>query len=75
LHAGDVGDDTHHKSWMHEFIGACGGHMQLTPHQHYRLVLDMIGWKLKRFSHSWEVVNAIHASLVGELANVHSQAM
>ncbi len=49
--------------------------MQLTPHWHYRLVLDMIGWKLERFSRSWEVVNVIHASLVGELANVRSQAM
>ncbi len=39
--------------------------MQLTPHQHYRLVLDMIGQKLERFSCSWEVVNAIHTSLVG----------
>ncbi len=73
--AGDVGDDTHHKSWTHKFVSACGGHMQLTPHWHYRLVLDTIGWKLERFSCSWEVVNAIHASLVGELANVHSQAM
>ena len=49
--------------------------MQLMPHQHYCLVLDTIGWKLERFSHSWEVVNVIHASLVGELANVRSQAM
>ncbi len=75
LRASDVGDDTHHKSRTHKFIGACGGHMQLMPHQHYRLVLDTIGWKLERFSHSWEVVNVIHASLVGELANVRSQAM
>src|SRR6266702_5040566 len=72
---GDVGDNTHHKSQMHKFVGACGGHMQLTPHQHYCLVLETISWKLERFSHSWEVVNAIHASLVGELANVRSQAM
>src|SRR6266702_1564079 len=32
--AGDVGDNTHHKSQMHKFVGACGGHMQLTPHWH-----------------------------------------
>ena len=66
--AGDVGDDIHHKSRTHEFVGACGGHLQLTPHRHYRLVLDTIGRKLERFSRSWEVVNAIHASLVGKLA-------
>ncbi|SRR6266702_3212492 len=33
LRASDVGDDTHHKSQTHEFVGACGGHMQLTPHR------------------------------------------
>ncbi|KAI9436787.1 hypothetical protein BJY52DRAFT_1130340, partial [Lactarius psammicola] len=62
--AGDVGDDIHHKSRMHEFVGTCGGHLQLTPHCHYCLVLDTISCKLERFSRSWEVVNVIHTSLV-----------
>jgi|SRR6266702_7548257 len=47
LCTGDVGDNTHHKSWMHKFVGACGGHMQLMPHWHYCLVLDTISWKLE----------------------------
>ncbi|KAH9015180.1 hypothetical protein EDB84DRAFT_1277390 [Lactarius hengduanensis] len=70
--AGDVGDDAYHNSRTHEFVGKYGGPMQLTPHRHYRLVLDTIGRRLENFSHSWEMVSAIYASLVGELANVPS---
>ncbi|KAI9444414.1 hypothetical protein BJY52DRAFT_1194324 [Lactarius psammicola] len=67
-YAGDVGDGNYHKSRTHEFVSKCRGSMQLTPHRHYRLVLDTIGRKLENFSRSWELVNAIHASLVAHEA-------
>ncbi|KAI9448818.1 hypothetical protein BJY52DRAFT_1228126 [Lactarius psammicola] len=64
----DVGDGNFHKSRMDKFVGKCRGSMQLTPHWHYHLILDTIGQKLENLSHSWELVNVIHASLVAHKA-------
>ncbi|KAI9456121.1 hypothetical protein BJY52DRAFT_1104875, partial [Lactarius psammicola] len=34
------------------------------PHRHYCLVLNTIGRKLDNFKCSWEMVNAVHTSLI-----------
>src|ERR1700677_1990886 len=63
--AGDVGDDTYHKSRTHEFVGKYGALHPLTrivPHRHYRLVLDTIGRKLESFKCSKEMVKAVYYS-------------
>jgi hypothetical protein len=65
----DVGDNITHMSQMHEFISKYGEPFvptQFVPHRHYHLILDNIGWKLQEFQCSQEMVNAVHASLVGE---------
>jgi hypothetical protein len=67
--ATDVGDDITHMSRTHEFVGKYGEPFvptQFVPHRHYRLILDNIGRKLQEFQCSREMVNAVHASLVGE---------
>ena len=67
---GDVGDDTYHKSQTHEFIGKHNTLLSLlTPHRHYHLVLDTIGWKLEDFKRSQEMVNAVCTSLLGKLTD------
>jgi hypothetical protein len=62
---------THHKSRTHEFFIKYNLRIpeHLTPHRHYRLVLDTIGRKLENFRCSWEMVNAVYAALVGTLTN------
>jgi hypothetical protein len=69
--AGDVGDVTYHKSRTHDFLVKYNLRIpeHLTPHRHYRLVLDTIGRKLENFNCSWEMVNAVYAALVGTLTN------
>ena len=67
--ATDVGDDILHQSRTHKFVSKYGDPFiptQFVPHRHYRLVLDTIGRKLQDFKRSWEMVNAVHASLIGE---------
>jgi hypothetical protein len=69
--ATDVGDDFYHTSRTHEFVGKCGephAPIQIVPHRHYRLVLDTIGRKLETFECSHDLLKAVCASLVGELA-------
>lgn len=68
---GDVGDDTYHTSRTHEFVGICGEPLsrRFMPHRHHRLVLHTIGRKLQDFNRSWEMVNAVHAALLGELTD------
>jgi hypothetical protein len=71
-HSTDIGDDTYHKSRTHKFVGKYGEpHIltQIVPHRHYRLVLDTIGRKLEDFKHSWDIIKAVHASLIGEWSN------
>lgn len=61
---------THHKSRTHEFFIKYNLRIpeHLTPHRHYRLVLDTIGRKLENFRCSWEMVNAVYAALVAHEA-------
>jgi hypothetical protein len=70
--SGDINIIKYHKSQTHRFAGKFGTpdhHSQLVPHQHYCLVLDQIGRRLEDFKSSWEMVNAVYASSLGELTN------
>lgn len=66
--SGDIGDDTYHSTQTHFFVDAVPFKpaAELTPHRHYRIVLDTIGTPLERFKCSRDMVRAIHASLIGE---------
>jgi hypothetical protein len=70
LVAGDVGDDTHHRSRTDEVIDKyvtphpC---WKITPHRHYRIVLGTIGRRLVEFKYTKEFVSAMHAALKGEI--------
>ncbi|KAF9232713.1 hypothetical protein BU15DRAFT_16966, partial [Melanogaster broomeanus] len=71
LAAGDVLTDLYHATQAHTYIGckwACPPvsgptAVNLTPHRHYRLVLDIIGVKLTEFKKSREVVLAVQDTL------------
>jgi hypothetical protein len=65
LDSGDVGDKTYHTTRTHSFV-ADDLPIKITPHRHYRLVLDTVGRKLTCFKSSKEMVHAIHASLIGK---------
>ncbi len=67
--ATDVGDNLYHKTQTHEFVSKYGGthtSVKIVPHRHYCLVLDTIGRELQKFKSSWEMTNAVYASLIGE---------
>lgn len=73
--AGDVGDNVYHatqtnqladKSWKPNI------EFHLTPHWHYRLVLNDIGENIDEFSKSKDMVTAVHAALIGKI-NHNSQ--
>jgi len=69
LFAGDIGDVTHHQTRTHdEVTNKQGAHSywKSTPHRHYRIVLGVVGRRLETFSHSKELVMAMHAALQGE---------
>ena len=72
LCATDVGEDIARMTQTHKFIGKYGEPFittQFVPHQPHCLILDNISWKLQEFQCSWEMVNAVHTSLVGEWTN------
>jgi hypothetical protein len=66
----DIGDKTYHltqtdlssvkASWAPNYV------YDLTPHRHYRLILDDIGQPLDKFKCSHDMVRAVHATLVGK---------
>ncbi|KAF9232709.1 hypothetical protein BU15DRAFT_54716 [Melanogaster broomeanus] len=43
---------------------ACRQGMKITPHIHYRLVLDIVGVRLTNFSSSRELVRAVHDAII-----------
>jgi hypothetical protein len=55
--SGDIGDETYHLTQTE---------YDLTPHRHYRLILDDIGQPLDKFKHSHDMVRAVHAALIGK---------
>ncbi|KIM52043.1 hypothetical protein SCLCIDRAFT_81805, partial [Scleroderma citrinum Foug A] len=46
---------------------ACQKGLAITPHIHYRLILDLVGEALTTFASSKELVQVIHDALLGEL--------
>jgi hypothetical protein len=74
----DVGDDTHHRSRMHEVIDEyitrhpC---WKLTLHRHYRIVLGTIGKRLENFKHTREFVNAMYAALKGKMTTFSAASL
>ena len=70
LLADDVGKDDYHHSRTQEVKDKYFAHhtcWQLTPRRHYCIVLGTIGRELKKFRHTWEFVNAMHAALKGKI--------
>ena len=70
LLSGDVGDDTHHQSRTHEVSHEYNPHhsyWKITVHRHYRIVLGAIGRPLEKFTHTQELVKAMHAALKGKI--------
>jgi hypothetical protein len=64
--AGDIGD---HQTLMHLYenkLWACKGKRNLVPHQHYRLVLDVIGNPLTEFPSSREMLHYMVHALEGK---------
>lgn len=69
LCAGDIGQEAYHETQtQHQVIKKQGAHSyrKIIPHRHYRIVLGVVGRKLKDFNHSRELVSAMHAALKGE---------
>jgi len=67
--AGDVGNSNFHTSSTHKFNDEYGLpclSVYLTPHRHYRLVLDTVGRWLETFKCSQELINAVYDALVGK---------
>jgi hypothetical protein len=70
LISGDISTDKYHstKTNIYHARGwACPSATHFIPHRHYRLVLDVIGDPLTKFSSSYEMVAAIRDALVGAL--------
>jgi len=70
LASGDVECSPHQKMQMKKYSRcrwACQKDLEITPHIHYRLVLDLVGAPLTTFASSKELVQAIHDALIGEL--------
>ena len=53
--------------WYSQCHWACQKGLAITPHIHYRLILDLVGAALTTFASSKELVQAIHDALLGEL--------
>jgi hypothetical protein len=70
LASGDISTSEYHATKTHDFVKApwaCHSHTHFVPHQHYRLVLDIIGRSLTAFESSYEMVTAVRDALIGEL--------
>ena len=67
--SGDIGDDTYHSMQTDRFLNANWAPnyaYDLTPHRHYRLILDDIGQPLDSFNCSRDMVRAVCAALIGQ---------
>jgi hypothetical protein len=70
LASGDISTSEYHTTKTHNFITApwaCHSHTHFVPHQHYCLVLDIIGRSLTTFESSYKMVTAVRDALIGEL--------
>ncbi|KIM57315.1 hypothetical protein SCLCIDRAFT_130771, partial [Scleroderma citrinum Foug A] len=69
LTSGDVESEPKQKTQTQkcsQYDWACQKGLAITPHIHYRLILDLIREALTNFSSSMELVQAIHNALIGE---------
>lgn len=67
--SGDIGDDTYHSTQTDQIERtnwAPNYAYDLTPHRHYRLILDDIGQPLDSFKCSRDMVRAVCAALIGK---------
>jgi hypothetical protein len=67
--SGDIGDDTYHLTRTDHFVNQGWNPKytyDLTPHRHYRLILDDIGQPLDSFKCSRDMVRAVCAALIGK---------
>lgn len=70
LASGDILTDRYHATKTNGYSTsewACHSDAHFLPHRHYRLVLDLIGDPLSKFSSSYEMVGAIRDALIGAL--------
>jgi hypothetical protein len=70
LASGDISTTEYHATKTHKFAAAswaCHSHTHFIPHQHYHLVLDIIGRSLITFESSYEMVTVVQDGLIGEL--------
>jgi hypothetical protein len=65
--AGDVGNETYHRSRTDEIVDQNFEHWKLTPHRHYRIVLHTVGKRLEDFNCTREFVQAMFAALKGKM--------
>lgn len=66
--SGDIGDDEYHSTQTNLLVNANWAFSctpDVTPHRHYRLILDDIGQPLESFERSSDMVQAIYAALIG----------
>jgi hypothetical protein len=65
------GDIPHHRTRTQDFVAEPWarrvGKRLLRPHQHYRLVLGVVGRDLTSFESTWEMVHAIRDAMEGTL--------
>ena len=69
LASGDITTDEYHATMTMNYTTApwaCYTSAHFVPHQHYRLILDVIGRNLIKFVSSYEMVTAVRDALVGE---------
>ena len=70
--SGDILIDDYHATktnFYTEKPWACRSGAQFIPHQHCRLVLDVLGRVLHEYSSSYEMVSAVRNALIGEWYN------
>jgi hypothetical protein len=67
--SGDIKTDKYHSTKTNKYYTAEWARnisVHLIPHRHYRLVLDVIGRPLTKFTSSYEMVTAVRDALIGE---------
>jgi len=66
LASGDIKTDKYHTTTTNTYYKGPAASSHFVPHQHYRLVLDVIGRSLTDFVSSYEMVTAVCDALIGE---------
>lgn len=72
--AGDIGDSAYHATKTQNYVSrdwACDTGSSLTPHRHYRLILDIVGRPLTRFESTREMVQAVRDALIGTWSTIY----